>query len=382
MLPVAVAGCTSSCPDDGRPTPDRVIRPEDSSGAIPDPTSDWPTFRGTARNTGFREGARPPATPATAWATELPGSASASAPVLADGTVYVVDGDGTLRALDARNGSERWAADAGTGPIREAPTVTDDGVLVAGESGTALYAEADVRWTTDHAAVASAVVGEHAYVPTEAELLALDPADGSVNWRAPFDGPVSRPALGRDGVYVAAPRLVALSPTGERRWGGGPERLLSFPVVADAVYAGNDDHLRAFDPTGGERWQFDRGDGRGFDAPVVTPGSLYTVERVGEGPDALYALDPGDDGPAPRWCAHLGEGSIDAAAPMTAMLAAPANEGPQADFALQSLSSERGESGWALQTRSRVSAPALTDGGMFLTAGRTVIALGDGGETA
>ncbi|WP_255151447.1 PQQ-binding-like beta-propeller repeat protein [Halorarius halobius] len=377
MLPVAVAGCSSSCPADDRPTPSRVVGPGDTGGTVPDPTVDWPTYRGNARNTGVVAGAAPPADPAVAWAVDLPGEARASAPSLAGGVVHVVDGGGTLHALDARDGTRRWSVAVGTGPAAGPPTVTDDGVVVAGDGGTALVADGETVWTADHAATAAAVVGEAVYLPTAGELLALDPVDGSVRWRVPFDGPVSRPALADGSVYATAAGLGAVSEAGETRWTAGSGGVDSLPVVAEDVLVGSYDGLFAYATGDGrERWQFERGGGRGYDAPVATADSLYAVELVGEGPDALFALNRGDE-PEPRWCVYLGEGSVDAASDGGPLVSMPAGEGPEAEFALQSLSRERGQGGWAFTASRRVPAPALSAGSAFLTTDRTVVALGE-----
>lgn len=384
FLPVAIAGCSSSCPDDGQPTPSRVLQPGDAGGRIPDPTVDWPEFRGNKWNTGVVEDTMPPEEPAAAWMTRVPGKTPVGPPALADGVVYVVDDGGTLRALDAHDGNERWSVAAGTGRSTGPPTVAAPGIVIAGESGAALVADREVVWQTGHETTAPAVVDEHLLLPTKDALLALDADDGSEVWRAGFDGPVSRPAVAAETVYATDGRLQALDlDDGSLAWTTSRGGVESHPVLAGDLLVGSHDGLIGYDPgDGGQRWRFERGSGRGFDAPVATMNSLYVVELVGEGPDSLYALDWAAGAPSPRWCTYLGEGHIDAASRAGPLVSMPADEGPATEWALQSLSRDRGQGGWALHATGRIGPPAVSAGSVFFTAGRTIVAIGERGDGA
>ncbi|MFB6169796.1 MAG: PQQ-binding-like beta-propeller repeat protein [Haloarculaceae archaeon] len=391
-LPLALAGCSSSCPDDDPPDPSTVLdTSDDPAGALAASAvrAPWPTYRHDAHNTGFGADTRPPGeSPALAWRTTVAAGPTdpdvgglPSAPTLADGTLYVVAGDGTLHALDARDGTERWQVEAT--PAHQAPTVADGTVVVAGEDGVVVVdvAAERVRWRADLAATASAVTGDgRAFVPVDDALVALDSA-GDEDWRATFDGPVTRPAVVGETVLAAGARVRALDTSdGTERWQGGPGGVSAFPVVdgeRELVYFGTYDGLYAFDlATGEQAWLFERGSGRGFDSPVVAPGTLYAMELVGEGPDAVYALDPDTGDPEPRWCSWLGEGTVSAAGPDTVLV-----ETQHGD--LQSFERETGDATWQLQGNGRTRAPALGAGAAFVTTtDGTVCALGPGGDGA
>jgi polyvinyl alcohol dehydrogenase (cytochrome) len=53
-------------------------------------------------------------------------------PVIVDGTVYLGDWSGHIRAVDAESGEELWATDAGHGLIAQSVAVTEDRVVAAG----------------------------------------------------------------------------------------------------------------------------------------------------------------------------------------------------------------------------------------------------------
>lgn len=384
LFPV-LAGCTSSCPDGDGPTPETVVRPGDDPAGAVAPGTDWLSLRHDPRNTGYGSDAVVPTDAVLAWRTDVPaaGAGTPAGPVLAD-SLYVVDGDGTLRALDPADGRERWTADVT--PAVGPPTVADGLVVVAGPDGVHAVdvAEHAVRWRDEGlAATAPATVGDgRAFVPGEGTLVALDAASGERLWTASFDGPVTRPALADGTVLAAGSQVYALDTAdGRERWVGGAGDA-SLPVVADGtVYVGTFEGLHAFGLDAGDRrWQFSRGDGRGFGAPVVTPDTLYAVELLGEGPGAVYALDPDSGEPEPRWCSYLGEGRVSAAGPEGILVGMPAGEGPGAGHAVQAFDRETGRATWQFRSDRRVGSPALADGVAYLlTADGAVCAVGGGG---
>lgn len=384
----AVAGCTSSCPDRGRPTPAVVVRPTDEPTARVAPSAAWPSLRHDPRNTGFSPAARIPARPALAWRTDVPATPTPPSPPALAGSVYLVDGGGTLRALDPSDGTERWSVDVGpeahhvVGP----PTVAGDLLVVAGSDGVHAVdvARRAVRWRrSDLAATAPATVAaDRVFVPTEGELLALSAPTGEEGWSTPLDGPVSRPAVAR-GVVLATGAEVAAHGVGDgtELWRGGPAFADDPPVVADGrVYVGSVDGLAAYGLATGDRlWRFERGSGRGFGAPVVTPDTLYAVELVGEGPDAVFALDPDTGEPSPRWCSYMGEGTAHAAGPEAVLVEGPPAEGPAAGHAVGALTRETGRATWQFRADRLVAPPAVADGAVYcVTAGGAVCALGEG----
>ena len=95
------------------------------------------------------------------WRVE--GDASYSPPVLADGDVFVGADDGTVRALDAREGDERWAVSVGE---------------------TASRPQVGARYV---------------YVTTAEDTVALSPEDGSQEWRIDVIPTISQSLRHRQG---------------------------------------------------------------------------------------------------------------------------------------------------------------------------------------
>ncbi|MFC7166690.1 PQQ-binding-like beta-propeller repeat protein [Halospeciosus flavus] len=233
----ALAGCSSSCPDSGAPTPSTVLTP-DSTPVAADlgVTTDWPTFHHDAANTGYATDATPPSDPALSWRAAVPSDGRPSAPVVANGAVYVRDGVGGLHALDVTDGTERWTVETTRAPETwfaggGSPTAHGGHVFVAGRDGVFAVDAADgtVAWSDSLAATDSAVVaGGSVFVPTDGALAAYDAATGERRWRvSDFDGPVSRPAVAAGTVFAVGSDLVALpARTG---WSSGAGRSARRP---------------------------------------------------------------------------------------------------------------------------------------------------------
>ena len=132
----------------------------------------------------------------------------AGAPTAVRGTVYLALSDGTVRAVGADTGLERWASRLNTVAAGGAPAVSDDAVVV---------------------------------VDTRGEVYRLDPATGARGWDFALNTPVYGPAVITGSAVLIADgsgELSALDPaTGDRIWrqdlGVGP--LLTIAVAPDAV---------------------------------------------------------------------------------------------------------------------------------------------------
>ena len=389
---VGVAGCSSSCPDGDPPEPS-VLVDDITSGAFETlPDGSWPQPRFDAANTGHAPVQPPTDSPTLRWRTTLPApsvdgtGAGASSPTVADGRVYVTTAEGAV-ALSLRDGTERWrheTAPATTDPTvgyddELAPPVVADGrvYLAAVDGLVALHADdGTVAWrATDAAATGVPTAhGDGLLVPTADGLAELAAGDGSRRWIA--DVEATRPAVA-DGTVVAGDgETVALdAASGDRLWSASV-RAEFHPVVADgAVFLGTDGRLVGLGlDDGRERWAIDRGGGRTFSAPVVTPETAYTVERPGEAGDATFALGHDGDGtPEPRWCSYVGDGAVTAAAGGHAF----ALRSGATDRRLVTFTERFGEATWGYATADRTLPPAVLDGGVVIVTRRgTVAAVG------
>ena len=138
-----------------------------------------------------------------------------SAPVVADGTVYVGGTDGVVRAVDARTGAQRWqrsvGASSGERPAR--PRVRDGRVYVEG-SGELVALEASegtVSWRRSTGAVHALLVADHGVYCTERtddSFVRRSPEDGSERWRVTVDetGPTRPVVASDDYVFFRHPR--------------------------------------------------------------------------------------------------------------------------------------------------------------------------------
>jgi outer membrane protein assembly factor BamB len=158
---------------------------------------------------------------------------------IADGTAYVGgEGGGSLTAIDLRAQRIRWSYDTG-GDRLVTPAVDAGTVYVAGVAAAALPG----RGTRLHALdartgartwvfappgdppMSSFAVGDRSiFIGTDQApglLYAVARDTGALEWRSPVPGPVDRPALAGDTVYLASGvgGLLAIdADTGERRW--------------------------------------------------------------------------------------------------------------------------------------------------------------------
>nr|MDP9300945.1 PQQ-binding-like beta-propeller repeat protein [Actinomycetota bacterium] len=132
----------------------------------------------------------------------------AGAPTAVSGTVYVTLSDGTVRAVAADTGLERWASRLNTVAAGGAPAVSDDAIVV---------------------------------VDTRGEVYRFDPATGARRWDFALNTPVYGPAvITASAVLIAdgSGELSALDPvTGDRIWreGLGVAPLLTIAVAPEAV---------------------------------------------------------------------------------------------------------------------------------------------------
>ncbi len=414
-----LAGCSSSCPDSGYPTPERRIDIRDSPGGPFDetPSGSWPGLHANAANSGYTETGPPTEAVGLRWRTDLPlpntdaGGLSASSPVVRGGTVAVAD-SARVHALDVTTGTLRWRSPSISPTTRDTiyeyeantatPTIgSDGGVYVGTTDGVVALDGTDgrVSWRAEGLAGAGSptVVGDTVYAAGEETLVALATSDGRERWRRSISWNASQdPPAVSDGVVVLPVDSATVgidAASGEQRWRADVDAH-TYAVVADGTaFVGNGrGGLHAIDLASGEiAWTFSRGEYRDMQTPVVTPDSIYLVEQPGEAGAATFALDRRDgEKPRPRWCSDVGSGAVVAATRDLAFGIVPMGGGPSSVQSIVAFTSDLGDALWALhgenRPRSWPTPPALLDGAMVATTrGGTVAAVGahatgDGGD--
>lgn len=183
---------------------------------------------------------------------------SRSVPAVADGTVYVVDDEGTLSALDAGSGDKEWTTPAARS--QASPVAANGRVYVpmADERLLSLRRDGEVEWEASVPGSTSppAVTADRAFVTAGNELTAVGVGDGSIEWTRRFDHPLGSPVaadgavyLGHGGYHDDGPNgglLAVDTATGQRLWrlttrgipageGGPYAGTLGSPAVVDGA---------------------------------------------------------------------------------------------------------------------------------------------------
>lgn len=209
------------------------------------------------------------------WTSAPVNDAMSATPTVANGVVYVPSQFGTLYAFDASTGQRLWSAFTSNTNIRS-PLVVSNGIVYVGSNDDNLYA------------FSAAGCGQSTCTPL---------------WKATAGGALNTPlALANGVIYVGSSdhNLYAFSATGcgaaacSFLWTGPTnDQMVSGPAVANGVvYIGsNDGSLYAFNAAGcnseacAPLWSYATG-GAIWSAPVVVDGYLYFTSRD----NALYAF--------------------------------------------------------------------------------------------
>lgn len=404
---VGLAGCSSSCPDTGRPTPDETVaivdEPQGPFETVP--AGDWTGFAGDVGNTGYAASPIAEDIPSVRWRVdlELPetdsGGLSASAPTVGSELVVVAD-ERRVHARSLRTGESRWTS-APVSPTLDdayreyrantvAPALGPNGDVYVGATDGLVALDGDdgsVRWKVDGIKDVGtpAVVDETVFALGGNELVAAT-LGGDVRWRrAVRDGaPPTSPAVGGGRVVYPTYSGVSAVEMDDGRDAWNRELWAESPAVIDGstCIVGTDDGLHAIDVASGESlWSFSRGNHRALVSPVVTPETIYVVEQPGEAGAATFALDREDGKPTPRWCSDIGSGGLTAATDDLALAILPLATGPDAAQSIVAFTADLGAAPWAIEGGSHpaewVTPPALVDGAIVVTTrGGTVVAFG------
>jgi outer membrane protein assembly factor BamB len=252
-----------------------------------------PTDTGTLHALGVADGK-------VRW-TFRPGT-SISGPTVADGTVYLADGIGAVRALELATGAELWQSRTLRSSETTTLAVAEGRVFVGAQGGELLALDAKsgaelwrVSIAPDGGLGNPSVAGGIVYVGSDVGLTAVRAMTGDIVWRADLGGDPTATAVVANGIVYVGPsadadhgQLWAIdAATGRVVW-KIPERLYSPTVSAGLAISGsNIGFVTARDATtGAERWRFRA---RGIFRPPAVAGDI--VYAPAEDERRVYALD-------------------------------------------------------------------------------------------
>jgi outer membrane protein assembly factor BamB len=281
-----------------------------SPTTLPAPTTpaatDWGMIGGNAARTGATSDAGPTGEIGTLWTFQA--LDFFQSPVLAGDSVFAFGGSGTLYALDAATGAQRWAYATGAAATNTEyfpTTAVANGLVYVLASDGFLYAVAAdtgaLAWKVDlqvpgDGITAPVVDAGTLYVGSgSGTLFALDAATGELLWTARIElgSMTGAPSVANGVVYYGenVEGFVAFNAaTGEPIWrspmGGMVKRL---PVADGTIYYGTGDGLlHALDAaTGEKRWLYLAEEIGPLHEPAVANGLVVTAIDG----TALVALD-------------------------------------------------------------------------------------------
>lgn len=213
------------------------------------------------------------------------------------GTVYALDGDNVLHAINTDNGTARWTRPLeGTANKAAAIAIDRDGTIYAG-TYSYIYAftkEGEELWKTSAAVTeigSFAIDGNTLYAAQTggAGLIAIDTTDGQMKWTAGANGDAYAPVVGKDGTVYFVDKggksLYAVGPEGALKWkfNAGAALTYCFPVLDDKgiIYFGaSNGIIHAVDTrTGTEAWQMNT-DASGDNAKIMSGMTIGTDGRL------------------------------------------------------------------------------------------------------
>lgn len=267
---IALSGCVSTL----------LEEPREDTPLPAVPTGSWSQYGANGANTFATDAAVPPRGN-LAWTSA---AFTRWQPVVSDGTVYMTNfapsKDGSVFALDARDGSERWKT-----------------TLDADEDNGIVFVE------------------DRCIIAYDAELVALDPDSGDRLWTKPTWGISDWALLVADDasgtVLLASRRGIEAfdATTGERRWDVGIVRYIDHApaVYDDQVFAvgkvnGVTSLVSLSLEDGSKRWQTALPAGHRFSGPVATQHGILLFDE-----DAVVVYDR-DGGTRRREIHSFGEG--------------------------------------------------------------------------
>src|SRR5262245_39846360 len=280
--------------------------------AKPDTRIDWPVYGLNRARTRYlpATGLGPPFR--TLWHFDA-GQLLEFSPIVVDSTIYVMNNDADVFALNSGTGNVKWKRDIGK-LSASSPAFHDDRIyLTTLNPGQAVALDAKtgkVKWKRElpGRSESSPVVAEgKVYFGSESgDVFALDEDNGKVAWQTPLEGNVKAgPALHDGTLFVGdyAGKMYAMrADNGEIRWDasdlgasfGRSGRFYSTPAVAfGRVYAGNaDGRVYSFDQENGDLAWSQSLSGYVYAAPVVADAEgVPPAVFIGSNAGIAYALN-------------------------------------------------------------------------------------------
>ena len=232
-------------------------------------------------------------------------------PAIAGDTVFIrveANNEGQILALDLATGQQRWAftprrlsssATSFWGGHLTSPVVANGLVFIG--AGKELYAldaaTGAVRWeysAQDHIASSATVGDGRVYISDARNLLAIDQQTGALAWKAPATFSIYfSPIVAHQTVFFTnGGNVIALSTTdGAKRWEIGFPDVTLFPAAAQGsrLFVKSTSTLYALDlATGKELWRSDHPNFVSF--PAVAGEQLFAVIGT-EGQTRLAVID-------------------------------------------------------------------------------------------
>ena len=263
------------------------------------PALQWTMYGADARRTQTQPDLRVRPPFRVVWSRGL-GSLIEFPAVVNDGVAYIANAEGTVRALNMRNGAVVWRHDTPNGKMASSPAVWRDQLVVHGMDGHIwVLRRSDGRllwhYTVGSPVESSPIVldGVDVFGDWNGTITALDLRTHRVRWRR-FDGCkiTSSAALAGSTLYIGdyCGRLLALrASNGALRWSGSVNgRVYGTPAVAAGrVFVPSSDggSLTAFSTSGGFLWRRLTGS-YVYSSPAVADGRVFFGSYDG----VLYAL--------------------------------------------------------------------------------------------
>ena len=276
-------------------------------------TVNWPVYGYDDRRTRYlpTKEVRPPYR-ASEWSFQA-GKLLEFSPIVVDGTLYFIDKDGLVRALDAGTGKVKWKRRVGS-LSASSPAYSKGTVFVVtlepGEAIAMRARDGKVLWRRplgSRSESSPVAFGKKVIVGNEAgTVFALNRRTGAIEWRHDTAGPVKAGLALDDGTLYGANyagEVFALNAAnGGVVWEsstqglsferGGP--VYSTPAVAfGRVYLGSiDNRVYSFDAETGEiAWSHSTGDWAYAGPAVADTERSHPTVYIGSKDQNLYALD-------------------------------------------------------------------------------------------